>query len=150
MVFCCCRRAHQDCAAKARKVLQDALAAVILQSRGGRKSDTAALAAAKAAAAPAAAAAIAAGDSRALDGAAAAVLGPLLGKQLVPAEQRKLLLPLLRLRQACIHPQVRCSTTDCISTVCTHTVLHTRLVCWAEVHVWLAGRPGCAAVKAQQ
>jgi hypothetical protein len=91
-------------------VLQDALAIVILHSRGGKKSDTAAVAAAKATAAPAAAAAIAAGgDRQALDGATAAVLGPLLGQQLVPAEQRKLLLPLLRLRQACIHPQVRCN-----------------------------------------
>jgi hypothetical protein len=106
-------RAHQDCAAKARKVLQDALAASILRSRGGKKTDTAAVAAAKATAAPAAAALIAAGgDRRALDGATAAVLCPLLGQQLVSAEQKKLLLSLLRLRQACIHPQVRCSSSS--------------------------------------
>lgn len=98
-------RAHQDCAAKARKVLQNALTASILRSRGVRTD--AAAAAAKAAAASAAAAFIAAGgDHSALDGSSADVLRPLLGTQLVPAEQKKLLLPLLRLRQACIHPQV--------------------------------------------
>lgn len=97
-------RAHQDCAAKARKVLQDAIAKEVLDRRQTAASTSTT---AKAAAARAAAAAIAAGgDGRDLDAASAAVLGPLLDRQLLPAEQKRLLLPLLRLRQACLHPQV--------------------------------------------
>jgi hypothetical protein len=110
---CCCCRTHQECAAKARKVLQDALTKSILAARRAAMTSrnltdlNAATAAAKAAAATAASAAIAAGgDGRQLDTAAAAVLGPILDSQLLPAEQRRLLLPLLRLRQACCHPQV--------------------------------------------
>jgi hypothetical protein len=96
-------------------VLQDVLEAHILagSSVRGRSSSSrtpeqeAALAAAAAAARKAAAAAIAAGgDGRELDAATAEVLGPLLGKELQPAQLKKLLLPLLRLRQACCHPQV--------------------------------------------
>jgi hypothetical protein len=123
-VLLCSCRSHQDCAAKARKVLQDALAAVILRQRGGKQSDKAAVAAAKATAAPAAAALIAAGgDRQALDGATAALFGPLLSQQLEPAAQKKLLLPLLRLRQACIHPQVCCSRVLCQGTASRDALL---------------------------
>lgn len=101
-------RAHQDCAANARKVLQDAITNDIVKRKQASTSNSSAAAdAAKAAAARAAAAAIAAGgDGRELDAASAAVLGPLLDRLLLPIEQKRLLLPLLRLRQACLHPQV--------------------------------------------
>lgn len=109
---CCCalspHRSHQECAAKARKVLQDTLEAYILSRDApkGKRSD-AAVAAAKAAAKRAAAAVIAAGgDGRQLDDASAGLLNLVL----VPAQLKKLLLPLLRLRQACCHPQV-CSSS---------------------------------------
>lgn len=99
-------RSHQECAAKARKVLQDALELYILNRNfpnGRRGGGSAAVEAAKAAAKRAAAAAIAAGgDGRQLDEASAALLDLELGS----SQLKKLLLPLLRLRQACCHPQV--------------------------------------------
>lgn len=98
------RRSHQECASKARKVLQDALTDYIIQRDAprGRRSDSA-IAAAKAAAKRVAAAVIAAGgDGGQLDASAAELLDLELG----PAQLKKLLLPLLRLRQACCHPQV--------------------------------------------
>lgn len=109
---CCCARSHGECAAKARKVLQDALEQYICRrdaGRGRRSSGSgnadAAVAAAKAAAKRVTAAIIAAGgDEQQLDAAAA----ELLDLQLGPAQLKKLLLPLLRLRQACCHPQVGC------------------------------------------
>lgn len=97
-------RSHQECAAKARKILQDALTEYIIQRDAprGRRSDST-IAAAKAAAKRVAAAVIAAGgDGSQLDAAAAGLLDLELG----PAQLKKLLLPLLRLRQACCHPQV--------------------------------------------
>jgi len=105
-------RSHQECAAKARKVLQDALELYILNRdfpNGRRSGGSAAIEAAKAAAKRAAAAAIAAGgDGRQLDEASAA----LLDLEVVSSQLKKLLLPLLRLRQACCHPQVLERETD--------------------------------------
>jgi hypothetical protein len=102
--MCTVCRSHQECAAKARKVLQDTLEAHILarDAPKGKRSD-AAVTAAKAAAKRSAAAVIAAGgDGGQLDAASAALLGLVLS----PVQLKKLLLPLLRLRQACCHPQV--------------------------------------------
>ena len=70
---------------------------------GRRSAEDPAVTAAKAAAQRAAAAVIAAGgDERQLDEASAGLLDLELG----PVQLKKLLLPLLRLRQACCHPQV--------------------------------------------
>jgi hypothetical protein len=112
-------------------VLQGALEASILaashpsRGRAGMTrsaSEAAALSAAKAAARAAAAAAIAAGgDGRQLTGEAARVLQPLLDSVLDPQAMKKLLLPLLRLRQACCHPQVRA----CVCGVCRRTAIGT-------------------------
>lgn len=106
----CCARSHAECAAKARKVLQDALQEYLCRrdaGRGRRSSGSgnadAAVTAAKSPAKRVTAAIIAAGgDEQQLDAAAA----ELLDLQLGPAQLKKLLLPLLRLRQACCHPQV--------------------------------------------
>lgn len=118
----CCARSHAECAAKARKVLQDALQEYLCRrdtGRGRRSSGSgnidAAVAAAKAAAKRVTAAIIAAGgDEEQLDAAAA----ELLDLQLGPAQLKKLLLPLLRLRQACCHPQVGW----CVCVVCGESV----------------------------
>lgn len=91
-------------------MLQDALEDYICRRDAprGRRSDSA-IAAAKAAAKRVAAAVIAAGgDGRELDSSSAELLDLELG----PAQLKKLLLPLLRLRQACCHPQV------CVPCVC--------------------------------
>ena len=101
------RRTHSECAGRARAVLQDSLAAAMVRGApelwSGKRAD------ARDAARPIAAAAITAiADGREPTGApeALAALRPLLSRPLLPPEQHKLLLPLLRLRQACIHPQV--------------------------------------------
>jgi hypothetical protein len=95
-------------------VLQDALEDYICRrdAPSGRRSDSA-IAAAKAAAKRVAAAVIAAGgDGRELDASSAELLDLELG----PAQLKKLLLPLLRLRQACCHPQVRMASEHVVKT----------------------------------
>jgi hypothetical protein len=95
-------------------VLQDALENYICRRDAprGRRSDSA-IAAAKAAAKRVAAAVIAAGgDGRELDTSSAELLDLELG----PAQLKKLLLPLLRLRQACCHPQVRLESENVVQT----------------------------------
>jgi hypothetical protein len=97
-------------------VLQDALEEAMMPSGSRRNTSEPAVTATKAAAKRAAAAVIAAGgDERQLEPAAASLLSRVLG----PVQMKKLLLPLLRLRQACCHPQV-----------CVH-IQHT---CFAETH----------------
>ena len=72
------QRAHSECAANARRALPERALAL----------------------------AAAEGASRRASGAGLPLADPLLDRVLTHSEQKKLLLPLLRLRQACCHPQV--------------------------------------------
>jgi len=71
------QRAHADCAANARRALPDRALALASAESG-----------------------------RAGSGASGGADDPVLDRLLTHSEQKKLLLPLLRLRQACCHPQV--------------------------------------------
>lgn len=109
------------CAARARGVLQDALQDVIFRRDYPQqsRSDAAAVAAAKAAAKRAVTAAIAAGGaSEQLEGEGSSATAGLLDCVLGPVQLKKLLLPLLRLRQACCHPQVCFCVLVCITGLC--------------------------------
>lgn len=97
-----CRRMHHENAAKARKVLQDALTARMAPHGAARGST-----AYEAAASTVSAALAAVADGRQPGSSVPAPLLAALDASLVPSEQKKLLVELVRLRQACCHPQVR-------------------------------------------
>jgi hypothetical protein len=75
------QRAHAECAANARRALPERALALATAEAASRRAS----------------------------GAGLAPPDPLLDRVLTHAEQKKLLLPLLRLRQACCHPQVGAS-----------------------------------------